>query len=328
MHGMGPLSHRDPRGPILSRIQQAGRSSMIQLGAMTRTHVRLGVWLAVAAPAAIALACGPAAQPAADQPAPASSAASAHATAHYLANAAILVTNGGTKVVFDPLFRNDFGSYERVPESMERALFAAEPPFDGLDAVFVSHYHEDHFSAVDILRLLEARPDLRLYAPAQAVAGLREIGAARLDAVVARVNAIALQFRDAPVSLQHGTILVEAVRIPHSGWPDRQQVENIAFRVTLDAETTVVHLGDADANDAHFAHDSAYWSRRRTDAAFPPYWFFLSAEGRQVLERRIAPTRSIGMHVPANVPSRAVDRAPELRGPELFTEPGDVTAIR
>ena len=241
----------------------------------------------------------------------------------------MLVTNGGTKVVFDPLFRNDFGSYERVPASMERALFAGEPPFDGLDAVFISHYHEDHFSAIDVLRLLEARPDLRLYAPAQAVAGIREIASARLDAVMARVNAIALQDRDAPMSLQHGTLLVEAVRVPHSGWPARQQqVENIAFRVTLDAETTVVHLGDADASDAHFAHDASYWSQRRTDVAFPPYWFFLSEGGRQVLERRIAPTRSIGVHVPADVPSRPAERAPELRGHELFTEPGEWRTIR
>jgi len=295
------------------------------MNAVTHAHARLGVWLALVASAAIAMACDATVDSPVDQPAP----PSGTPNAQYLANAAVLVTNGGTKVVFDPLFRNDFGSYERVPASMERALFAGEPPFDGLDAVFISHYHEDHFSAIDVLRLLEARPDLRLYAPAQAVAGMREIASARLDAVMARVNAIALQYRDAPMSLQHGTLLVEAVRVPHSGWPARQQqVENIAFRVTLDTETTVVHLGDADASDAHFTHDASYWSQRRTDVAFPPYWFFLSEGGRQVLERRIAPTRSIGVHVPADVPSRPAERAPELRGHELFTEPGEWRAIR
>jgi L-ascorbate metabolism protein UlaG (beta-lactamase superfamily) len=298
--------------------------------AMTHAHVRLVVWLALAGSAAIAMACGAPADSAADQPAPPTgTATTGTATAQYLANAAVLVANGGTKVVFDPLFRNDFGTYERVPDAMERALFAGEPPFDGLDAVFISHYHEDHFSAIDVLRLLETRQDLRLYAPAQAVAGMRDIASSRLDAVKDRVNAIALQYRDAPVSLEHGPLLIEAVRVPHSGWPARQQqVENIAFRITLDAETTVVHLGDADASDAHFAHDDAYWRRRRTDAAFPPYWFFLSDGGRQVLERRIAATHSIGMHVPADVPSRPAERAAELRGHELFTEPGEVRAIR
>ncbi|MBP7777573.1 MAG: MBL fold metallo-hydrolase [Acidobacteria bacterium] len=292
---------------------------------MTRAHVRLSVWLVLTASAAIALACGPAAEPSTAQPAEPSGVA----TARYLANAAVLVTSGATKAVFDPLYRNDFGRYELVPDEMERALFAGDPPFDGLDAVFISHHHEDHFSAIDVLRLLEARPSLRLYAPAQAVEGIREIAADRLDAVMDRVHAIALEYRDAPVTLEHGTLLVEAVRIPHSGWPERQQqVENIAFRVTLDAETTVVHLGDADASDAHFAPDGAYWSGRRTDLALPPYWFFLSAEGRQVLERRIAPTRSIGVHVPADVPSRPSERAAELRECELLTQPGEVRTIR
>ena len=115
----------------------------------------------------------------------------------------------------------------------------------------------------------------------------------------------------------------------HSGWPTRrQQVENIAFRVTLDATTTVVHLGDADISDAHFARDDAYWHRRKTHVAFPPYWFLTSVERRRVLERRIAAARSIGVHVPANVPSQPDQREPELRGHELFTMPGEVREIR
>jgi L-ascorbate metabolism protein UlaG (beta-lactamase superfamily) len=195
--------------------------------------------------------------------------------------------------------------------------------------VFVSHYHEDHFSAIDVLRLLEARPEVRLFAPAQAVAGIRDIAPDRLDGVLARVTAIALEYQGAPVSLEQGTLLVDAVRIPHSGWPARQQhVENIAYRVTLEAGTTVVHLGDADPSDAHFARDDAYWRQRRTDVAFPPYWFFSSAGGREVLERRIRPARSIGVHVPADVPGRADERASELQGYDLFTEPGEVREIR
>jgi len=251
------------------------------------------------------------------------------ATLQYLANASVLVTHGDTKVVFDPLFRNDFGQYALVPARVEQALFDGTAPFDGLDAVFVSHYHEDHFSAVDVLRLLEARPALRLFAPAQAVAGMRSVSAARLAAVASRVHAIALAYQDAPVTLNHGALVVEAVRIPHSGWPTRQrETENLAFRVTLDAATTVVHLGDPDTSEAHFARDDAYWRRRLTHVALPPYWFFQSDDGRRVLDTRIRAARSIGVHVPTDVPSRPEDRDPELRGHELFTRPGEVREIR
>ncbi|MGE3175959.1 MAG: MBL fold metallo-hydrolase [Vicinamibacterales bacterium] len=290
---------------------------------MTGTNrARIHVGLTVAALGAVAIAHGTAANQ------PANQRMATTATARYLANASVLVTHGDTTVVFDPLFRNDFGQYALVPAETERALFAGAAPFDGLDAVFVSHYHEDHFSAADVLRLLEARPGLQLYAPAQAVAGMREVSSNRLAAVAPRVHAIALAYQDPPVTLAQGSLVVEAVRIPHSGWPERQQlVENIAFRVTLDAATTVVHLGDADPSDAHFARDDAYWRRRRTDVAFPPYWFLTSDEGRRVLDRRIAAARSIGVHVPARVPSQSGQRAPELRGLELFTVPGEVRDI-
>ena len=66
------------------------------------------------------------------------SAASA-ATAHYMANEGLMVVQGETKVVFDPLFRNSYGQYQLLPKHMEEALFAGEPPFDGIDAIFVSH---------------------------------------------------------------------------------------------------------------------------------------------------------------------------------------------
>ena len=98
-----------------------------------------------------------------------------HATAQYLANEGLMVTHNQTKILFDPLFRNSYGQYLLLPDDMEAALFAGEPPFDGIDAVFISHYHGDHFSPADILRLLKSQPGIHLYAPSQAVDGMREV---------------------------------------------------------------------------------------------------------------------------------------------------------
>ena len=273
------------------------------------------------------IACGPPGEARAARETSAR-ASSATAVAHYLANEGVLVVHGETKVAFDPLFRNGFGTYRLVPEAMERALFEGAPPFDGLDAVFVSHYHEDHFSAADMLRLLRERTDLHLYAPAQAVSGMRGV-ASEADAVLFdRITSIALEYQDAPVTFETADLLVEAVRIPHSGWPERRgDVENLAFRVTLDQETTVLHLGDADARDEHYAHDADYWSLRHTDLALPPYWYFLSEDGRSVLEDRLKPGHAVGIHVPVEVPAEADDRAPELRDVDLFTTSGETREI-
>lgn len=250
------------------------------------------------------------------------------AKAHYLANAGVLIVSGETKIVFDPLFRNDFGTYRLLPEDMERALFAAEPPFDGIDAVLISHYHEDHFSPGDIIRLLWERPEIELYAPEQAVAGMRDIIDDSHRSIFDRVTAIALDYQDPPVTIEAGELLIEAVRIPHSGWPEsRTDVENIAFRVTLDGRATVLHLGDADTRDVHYAHDAEYWNLRIADLALPPYWYFQSDDGRFVLEHRLRPGHSVGVHVPVEMPILPEERPAELREADLFIEPGETRDV-
>ena len=117
---------------------------------------------------------------------------------------------------------------------MEAALFAGASPFDGVDAIFVSHYHGDHFSPADILRLLQVQPSIHLYAPAQAVVGLRAAASDEDASVFDRVTAVNLAYKDAPVTLEMEGLSIEAVRIPHSGWPSgRVDVENIAWVVGL-----------------------------------------------------------------------------------------------
>ena len=249
-------------------------------------------------------------------------------TAHYLANEGLMVVRGDTKVVFDPLFRNSYGHYQLLPKAMEQALFAGEPPFDGIDAVFISHYHGDHFSPADVLRLLREQPGIHLYAPSQAVDGLREVSVEGDEGIFERVTAVKLAYKDAPVSFEMKNLSIDAVRIPHSGWPSgRLDVENISWRVTLDETTTVLHMGDADPNDVHFERDTTYWNSRITHMAFPPYWFFASADGPGLLKNLIKAKKSVGVHVPVSIPTEKSGRPPALRNYDLFTVPGETREI-
>ena len=248
--------------------------------------------------------------------------------AQYMANEGLMVVEGDTKVVFDPLFRNSYGQYQLLPKEMEEALYSGQPPFDGIDAVFISHYHGDHFSPADILRLLQEQPGIHLYAPAQAVDGLRSVSGTDDEKVFERVTAIELAYKDTPVTLAMDILLIEAVRIPHSGWPNgRLDVENISWRVTLNENTTVLHMGDADPNDVHFARDAAYWDKRHTHMAFPPYWFFTTNHGPGILENRIKPGHSVGVHVPVSISKDPSLRQQDLRNVDLFTEPGEIRDI-
>ncbi|MEM9209240.1 MAG: MBL fold metallo-hydrolase, partial [Pseudomonadota bacterium] len=113
------------------------------------------------------------------------------ASATYLANQGVLVEFGDHAVLFDPLFDNDFGRFQRVPEDMQQALLDGEPPFDNVAAVFVSHYHGDHFSPGLMIEYLGRQPDVRLYGPMQATNALRQAAGADAD-ILARVSGLAL----------------------------------------------------------------------------------------------------------------------------------------
>jgi L-ascorbate metabolism protein UlaG (beta-lactamase superfamily) len=248
--------------------------------------------------------------------------------AHYMANEGLMVVQGDTKILFDPLFRNDYGQYLLLPAEMEAALFAGAPPFDGVDAVFVSHHHGDHFSPADMIRLLREQPGIRLYAPNQAVIAMRSESGGNDANIFERVSAVNLEYKDTPVTLNMNGLMIEAVRIPHSGWPTgRVDIENIVWRVTLNDRTTVLHMGDADPNDVHFAQDAQYWNRNNPHMAFPPYWFFSSGSGREILNNRIKAQRSVGVHVPVSIPGDPLLRPVELRGFDLFTSPGETRSI-
>jgi hypothetical protein len=126
------------------------------------------------------------------------------------------------------------------------------------------------------------------------------------------------------VSLSMGEIDVETIMIPHSGWPNsNRHVENLSYRVTLNDEVTVVHMGDADVRVEHFQGQADHWSARHVQAAFPPYWFFASGQGRRALEEHVRPDIAIGVHIPADASQRPAD----LHGYEVFDTPGQSQSI-
>jgi L-ascorbate metabolism protein UlaG (beta-lactamase superfamily) len=246
--------------------------------------------------------------------------------ATYLANAGVLISHGETKIVFDPLFDQNFGVYELVPRDIETALFAGEPLFDGLDAVFVSHHHGDHFSPERMVQLLIAHPALHLFGPSQAI---ESMPVDPLDAALqARLHTVERGL-DGTFTEIVGEIEVSAVRIPHSGWPARHaDIDNIAFRVSLDGVATVLHMGDAHTDPVFFDEQAAYWAERTLHLAMPPYWFFQTKGGRIILDKHIRAAEVIGVHVPIRMPDNPALYPKELIGKLLFSVPGEIKRIR
>mgnify|MGYP001818831067 FL=1 len=246
----------------------------------------------------------------------------------YIANMGAMIERGETKIVFDPLFRNHFDTYDPVPPAIEAALLAGLEPFDGIDAVFISHHHGDHFDPATILELLNSQPAVEMFGPEPAAAAIRALVTDPDDPVLQRVHGLSLGNGMTATDIVLGPLLVEAARIRHSGWPDyHADVENIVFRVTLDSDTTVMHFGDADPADAHFAISPDHWKERHSHLALPPYWFFLSNEGRRILRDRIGADEVTGMHVPTAVPDDPASRRESLQDVDLFVKPGEMRTL-
>jgi L-ascorbate metabolism protein UlaG (beta-lactamase superfamily) len=211
-----------------------------------------------------------------------------------------MVQNGDSKIVFDPFFHNNYGQYQLVPEDIRQALFNDIPPYDNIDAIFVSHAHGDHFAADDMLKYLKSHPKSKLIAPGQAIEKLAALDGS--ESVIKQTMSIILSNGDKPKVVKIDDLLIEAVRIPHAGWPSRATISNLVFRVTLNESVTVMHMGDADPNDVHFMPYKDYWQSILTNTAFPPYWFYSSKQGPFILDERINATNAIGVHVPVKVP--------------------------
>ena len=239
----------------------------------------------------------------------------------YLGNEGIMVSDGHTTILFDPLYPNGFGTYQMVPEDMRNALMEGSGDFTDVDAIFISHMHPDHFSVDEVIRYLQTHDQVRLFAPAQAVDWMRE--ETEDTAIFDRVTPVGLERLDAPLSFQEGGLTVDVVRIPHAGWPGRADVSNLVWRVTLADGVTVMHMGDADPRDEHFAPHADHFMATQTDAAYPPYWFFGMGDGPQILTTRLNTLAATGIHVPIELPTELF-----VSGADFLHVPGETRLIQ
>ncbi len=243
--------------------------------------------------------------------------------AQYLANEAVMIQKGDVKILFDPLYNQNFNTYLLVPEDTRKALMAGDAPFDDIDIVFISHAHGDHFAAAPMLEFMRRHPKTQLVASTDAINALKGVATPNDNAIFARVNALSLGPNAPPLRFVLNGIEIEAVRIPHAGGPGRANVQNYVLRVSLDDKTRVMHLGDADPAVRYFAPLNAHWKAKRTTLAMPPYWFFTSQDGRTVMKNYLNADHYTGIHMPADADAVRRQYPDDLKDADLFTKPGE-----
>ena len=113
--------------------------------------------------------------------------ASTPVSVHYVANAGVLVEMAGARVLIDAPIRDGIPPYTTSSADERTRLERAQPPYADVDAILITHWHEDHFSAEAVAAhlasnrraVLASSPEVvarvRAVAPALEVARLREV---------------------------------------------------------------------------------------------------------------------------------------------------------
>ncbi|HMB52952.1 MAG TPA: MBL fold metallo-hydrolase, partial [Thermoanaerobaculia bacterium] len=222
----------------------------------------------------------------------------------YLANEGYLLDDGaGGKVLIDALFGDGLDHYPVVPPATRTDLEAGNPPFDGVDLLLATHYHDDHFDPQAVGRFLTANPQAQLLTTPQAVADL-EGSFSGYDAIASRVRAT-LPAEGIRQTHRFGVITVTVFNL-HHGRDRNPPVENLGFLVDLGG-VRLLHVGDTEVTGADLAPLAL--DDEGIDVALLPTWMVSTPRGVKTVRQRIAPRQVVPIHFAR----RGDDRESEIR---------------
>jgi L-ascorbate metabolism protein UlaG (beta-lactamase superfamily) len=235
-----------------------------------------------------------------------------------LANAGILFRSGDTGVIVDGFVRDGIPPYAVPGAAERRRLEAAEPPYDRVSALLVTHWHEDHFAASAVAARLRADPRVRLVVADEVAARVRaewpDLPAARLLAATPAPGAAVR------VPLDGVTIHVLGLR--HN--PTRRTPEqHVGYLV--EGCRTLLHVGDADPVADNFA---VLRTLPRVEVAALPFWYVTGASGRALVESQIRPGRVLALHLPPGDAAQVSRQLADRRDITLLTGPGLVIRLQ
>ena len=235
----------------------------------------------------------------------------------YVANSGMLVATSGRRFLIDAPIRESLAPYATSSPAERASLEGARAPYADVDAILITHWHEDHFSAEAVAAHLSSNPRTILVSSPEIVERVRGVAP---TLATSRLRAVL----PAPGQSQRvdiGGTPVRVLRIRHN--PSRRPPEqHLGFLIGDSAP--VLHVGDADPTADNFA---LLRSLPPVDLAFLPFWYVADAGNRRMVADAIRPRRIVAMHVP---PQDAPTITAALReanvGAQLAVLPGSALA--
>jgi L-ascorbate metabolism protein UlaG (beta-lactamase superfamily) len=146
----------------------------------------------------------------------------------FVGHATLRIDIDGVRILTDPLLRDHVGPLDRQVEPVPHATY------DGIDAVLISHLHQDHLDFASLRRL---QPAPRLIVPAGSAALFRDAGYDDVDEL-------------APGgSTHHGAVRIEATTAVHSGRRLPFGPTAVALGFLIEGTQRIYFAGDTDIFD-------------------------------------------------------------------------------
>jgi len=204
----------------------------------------------------------------------------------FVDNDGFLLVADGKKILVD-------AHAEIVSRKIWTAIQGAQPPFDGIDLILITHNHSDHFDAKLVGPQLLLNPNAVL-ATTQEVADALKAGFADYGKVQGRITVFGPKEGERVKAILNG-IELEAVYLSHD-----DPVFNLGFIIRLGGKK-LLHTGDT-----YPTHLPIYeFPKDNLDIAFIPYSWLVDSEyltdGRRPALDAIQAKQYIPMHHSARV---------------------------
>jgi L-ascorbate metabolism protein UlaG (beta-lactamase superfamily) len=252
--------------------------------------------------------------------APQTPAVSTEVHVRYVANAGVMLTVDGRKVLIDAPIRDGIPPYTTSSPDERARLEEARSPYDGVTAILITHWHEDHFNPEAIASHLRRSARTVLISSREVVERVRAVAA----------DLPADRFRPttpAPASAQVVEVAglrIHVLRIRHN--PTRRlPEEHVGF--LIEGTRTALHVGDADPSAANF---NLLAGLPAVDVALVPFWFLTNATtARTTVAGVMKPKHVVGLHLPSADAEDAVRTLRErgLNAP-LLRVPGEILILK